>query len=89
MYLCQLDLKVHQKVNKETHTVIPLKELVSTQINDLLLKPTPVRCTYHKEVMDFIFEDITRIRFGIIDYLYFLLLGRSYFLLPYISALAM
>lgn len=52
MYLCQLDLKVHQKINKETHIVIPLKELLSTQINDLLLKPTPVKCAYHLEVRD-------------------------------------
>ncbi|KAI6659107.1 E3 ubiquitin-protein ligase TRIM71-like [Oopsacas minuta] len=50
VYLCQLDLKVHQKVTKETHIVIPLKELISKQTNELLLKAAPVRCTYHLDV---------------------------------------
>ena len=50
MHLCQLDLKVHQKMTKETHTVIPLKELVSKSTSDLLLKATPIRCAYHLDV---------------------------------------
>ena len=50
MHLCQLDLKVHQKMTKETHAVIPLKELVSKSTSDLLLKETPIRCAYHLDV---------------------------------------
>ena len=50
MHLCQLDLKVHQKMTKETHTVISLKELVSKTTSDLLRKTTPIRCAYHLDV---------------------------------------